>query len=189
MTTEPSDLRVLDHSDYDDFSITCSAMASAGVSPLVLDTVSWDRSVDSDPYQPVSDSSYSALTGSAEAGYQSQLTGTESVPSSTVRYRCTVSIPPGHTVSDTSTTTITVQGESLSLFCYSHTYLPLIHLLTHSLTPLPFTPSLPCSLTHNSLPHSLPPSLTHSLTHYLPQALHCQLRCQQELQTSKTRRP
>ena len=128
MGTEPETQRVLDHEEYNSFTITCSASGTAGTTPLVLGFVSWDRRVDSGEFQPVSTDSYSPLTGSPEDGYVSRINGTESTASTTVQFRCTAALTETSSFSTTSTATVTVQGEPptsflSSLICHSLNHL------------------------------------------------------------------
>ncbi|CAI8048070.1 Receptor-type tyrosine-protein phosphatase S [Geodia barretti] len=110
VATEPETQRVLDHEEYNSFTITCSASATAGTTPLALGFVHWDRRVDSGEFQPVSTDSYSPLTGTPEDGYASRISGTESTASTTVQFRCTAALTETSIFSTTSTATVTVQG-------------------------------------------------------------------------------
>jgi hypothetical protein len=110
VATEPETQRVLDHEDYNTFTITCSASAIAGITPLALGFVRWDRRVDPGEFQSVSTDSYSLLTGSPADGYVSWINGTESTASTTAQFRCTAALTESSSFSATSTASVTVQG-------------------------------------------------------------------------------
>ena len=139
--TQPASQRVLDHEDYNNFAITCSAFATAGSSRLPLTFVLWERKIGSGSFDPLPDSDYTSLSGDPETGYTSQISRTESTPSS-MQFRCTVALEESSMFSDSDTADVTVLGESsltttsspqflsLSLLCFScFSFLPYFFLL------------------------------------------------------------
>ena len=109
--TTPSSIRVLDDIEYDDFSITCTASANADDTALVIEDIIWERGVDGVNFQPVPVSSYTT-SGNEDDGYVSILEGSESITSSSVQYQCIASVNTANDLSSSSTSTVTVSGQS-----------------------------------------------------------------------------
>ena len=111
VTTNPPSLRILDHQDYDNFSITCTASASAQNTLLDLEEVGWERRAgDSGSFLPVPTSSYT--TTNINSVYMSVLRGSETDTSATIYFRCTATISG---VEGSSSTSVTVSGKKHSL--------------------------------------------------------------------------
>ena len=162
VVTQPASQRVLDHEDYNNFTITCSASATAGSSRLPLTYVLWERKIDSGSFDPLPDSDYTSLSGDPEAGYTSQISRTESTPSS-MQFRCTVALEEGSMFSDSDTADVTVQGESsltiLSFLNFSLSFAFLIFLSYRIFFPhlsfFSFSVSFPLSPQVQHLPRHL----------------------------------
>lgn len=105
--TDPPSLRILDHSDYNNFTILCTASAHAQDTPLDLEEVVWQSRVgDSGPFLSVPTSSYT--TTNVNGGYESILRRRETDTSATIHFRCTAAVSG---VEGRSSTSVTVSGE------------------------------------------------------------------------------
>lgn len=105
--TDPPSLRILDHPDYNTFSISCTASAHAQDTPLDLEEVVWERRAgDSGSFLPVPTSSYT--TTNINSVYTSVLRERETNTSATIHFRCTATISG---VESRSSTSVIVSGE------------------------------------------------------------------------------
>lgn len=105
--TDPPSLRILDHPDYNTFSISCTASAHAQDTPLDLEEVVWERRAgDNGSFLPVPTSSYT--TTNMNSVYTSVLRERETNTSATIHFRCTATISG---VEGRSSTSVTVSGE------------------------------------------------------------------------------
>ena len=99
-------VRILDHRDFNQFNITCTASATAADTPLAVQEIVWERRVGDQPFQAVPSSDYTVTNTDSE--YVSELMGAETDTSATIQFQCRATLP---SVEGSSVTSVTVSGE------------------------------------------------------------------------------